>query len=285
MHQLIRFTFMLAALSVIYFAANAGASDSTTSQDVRFVYVAKWSNYAQGSDGTKSLLDYGYGAQIFAFADGRISAATLAGPLPGGTEMQLGDDGDQYPGRNLRFTGEPQRTLQALDREFPDGDYALTLQTASGEFAGHILSFTRHGDALAMASPPNLSLKQCGRAVANNEIHPQTDLTVVWTAFAGAADDPRAVMDDLIVVKFGRSDGTVIRRSPLPYFGRGPAIHHTATEHTLLGDLLQANGSFQIEVEHINIVDSGVRDAIPEVAAYVTNVKLPVQVLAQPCSQ
>ena len=276
---------LFAVLTIILLTvtANAAGSEDDASGDVRFVYVAKWVNHLQRPNGTHSLLDYGYGAQIFAFSDGRINTATLTGPLPGGRRMSMADDGDKYPGRNLRFTGAAQPTLPALNHAFPDGRYELALETASGNFAGHVLSFAQPEHALRLASPPSVSLQQCGHSITGDKLYPGEPLIVGWTPFSGAADDPRGVMNDLVVVKFSGSDGAVIRRSPLPYFGRGPAIHHTVTEHTLPGDLLKADASYRIEVEQINIVDSHVRDGIPEVAAYVTNVRVSMHTQSESC--
>jgi hypothetical protein len=256
------------------------ADDANKSPDVRFIYLAKWVNYLQQSPNNIVLLDYGYGAQIFAVEDGRVKKAVLSGPLPGGIERVLEDDGDKYPGQNLRFTSKSIPSLQALSGVFPDGRYSLTLQTQTGNYKDHILKLS--GSEAGLAKAADLKLMQCGQGAAPANLNHGEDLVINWSLFDIAANDPGDIMDDLIVVKLLDSKGSVLKRSPLPFFSKVPAIRHDALSHVLSADLFAAETAYAIEVEHINVVDSHIRAGMPEVAAYVTNTKLLIHTNTKP---
>ena len=254
--------------------SSINADESFKSPDVRFIYLAKWVNYVQKDPGRIDLIDFGYGAQIFAVADGRIKQAVLSGPLPGGIDLILEDDGDKYPGQNLRFTSQSISTLNELNRAFPDGRYNLALQTQTGNYKDHVLHL--NGAASGLAKAAVLKLMQCKQHITTEEVSPGEDLIISWSAFNVADADPRGIMDDLIVVKLSDAKGSVIKRSPLPFFSNVPVIRHDTLSYSLSGDLLKPATSYVIDVEHINVVDSHIRAGMPEVAAYVTNTKLAI---------
>lgn len=148
-----------ALLPVLLFLATAVVSRAVIISDPNILQygVGKLKGYVQTGPGTVTFTDFTFQAFVDLRPGGTLTAATLQGPLLGGTQtLTIHPDGAEY--QSVKFSGEPTTAKGNLNGNFADStpgnagsNYTLDITTVPG--TSYSVSFGLSGDQYVSAPP------------------------------------------------------------------------------------------------------------------------------------
>lgn len=148
-----------ALLSSLFVLASAIASQAViiSDPDILQYGVGKLKGYVQTGPGTVTFTDFTFQAFIDLRPGGTLTAATLQGPLLGGTQaLTIQPDGAEY--QSVKYSGEPTTAKGNLNGNFADStpgnagtNYTLGLTTVPG--TSYSVSFSLTGDQYVGTTP------------------------------------------------------------------------------------------------------------------------------------
>ncbi len=258
-------------IPIIFFflSVQAGAVENER-RDVSFVVLGKTSNYRQLPDVGHRLLNYHFFAEIFLQDKGSVTDALLYRPDKPDTPLYFKGDSSV-----LEVHGGRYRSEQALDEEYPDGEYIFSYRLADGVVISQPVFIHRGGKASRIPDPISIYLWQQGQPVSPSRVDPEKNLTVRWSAFASGNADVNGIVDDLIFVVTGNCHGEKIDHSGGP-FGSADYLTYAATEYVIPASKLQPGETFQLFVEQAEM-DTGEYKYIPEIATYAVTTFLDIR--------
>jgi catechol 2,3-dioxygenase-like lactoylglutathione lyase family enzyme len=248
---------LLAALLVALssWAAAAGPEDHAD-----YVVLGKSVNTRQAADGTLSVLNTVFFAEIFETAAGTVRNGVLRGPGEAAAGLS-------FPEGDIHFLAGTRRdSVEALTRSFPDSTYFFSFDTPAGPVSNLPVTFRadRHGGRYP--GPISLVLRQAGSEVAPDRIDPSLDLEVEWTPFERGAVDPLGIADDMIYVIFGNCLGEEVVHSGHA-ISDPDALTFRDTRFTIPAAALRPGEPWQLEVEHSEM-DTDSREDIETIVTY-----------------
>jgi len=237
-------------------------------EHVTFLVMGKTTNHRQSADGSMSLLNYHFFAEIFVKDGGSVTDASLGFP-----------DGKSQPFEDLGFVQEVHGgrydTEAELDRSYPNGDYTFRFDTPSGATAGRVLSVRgtiptgggpTGGGQSSIPAGVRITLRQDGRDVSPNAVDPDKDLEVTWNAFVTGESDPNGIVDDLIFAVVGDCHGDKTVHSGRPFEGT-PYLTYTTKNYVVAAEKLSTGQPHQLFVEHAK-VDTSTDDGLVGLVTY-----------------
>lgn len=148
-----------AILSCLVFLAAALAARAVivTDPNVLQYGVGKLKVYTQSGPTTLTFSEFTFQAFVDLRPGGTLTAATLQGPLLGGTQnLTISPDGAEY--QSVKFSGEPTTAKGNLNGNFADStpgnagtNYTLGITTVPG--TSYSVSFSLAGDQYAATTP------------------------------------------------------------------------------------------------------------------------------------
>lgn len=257
---------MLTAFLVLAFAA------SEPRDHVSFLVMGKTSNHRQSESGELRLLNYHFFSEIFVREGGRVSGASLRFPGEGKKTQSFEDRGPVLELHGGRFDAE-----NALDFEYPAGDYVIRFETPGGPVEGRILPMR----GSRIPKPPRITLVQDGMDTSPQSIDPAKDLTVRWSEFEGARS--AGILDDLVFVVIGDCHAERVVHSGRP-FERTPFLTYRQKQYTVPGGKLAPGEAHQMFVEHAS-VDTTEEDGIVALVTYASTTFLDFHTLGSPAGR
>lgn len=237
--------------------------------DILFFFVEKAKNYRQSAAGELTVEDYGFLASVFGTGKGRIESAAVI--LPGnGRKFALQDAGRMYA-----FGKDHYASIEALNAEFPDGEYRVAIKSEHNAIADLPLILRGKGSPDDYPPAPQVQMSQDGMQVRWDRIDPTKDLDLGWTPFATGKADPRKVLDDLIIVLTHDCKGSVVGSSGLPFTAR--YLTFSDNRYTIKAGTLRPGVPYAFQVEHIRNADTARQGNVPGLAVYVTITTVKVQ--------
>ncbi|MEE4383240.1 MAG: hypothetical protein V2J02_14665 [Pseudomonadales bacterium] len=230
-------------LALLLLLPGAPARAATAADHADYVVLGKAVNHRQHADGSLSLLNTVFFAEIFERPGGTVTDGMLHGP---------GDaaGGLAFPEGDIHFlAGERSTTLEGLATRFPDASYRFSFDTPDGAVEDLAVTFRPGEDGPRNPEPIRLTLRQGGGVVSPTAVDPTQDLEVEWTPFAKGGADPLGIADDMIYVIFGDCLGNETVHSGHALQDAG-ALTFRDTRFTIPAAALAPGEPHQLEVEH-----------------------------------
>jgi len=240
--------------------------------DTTFFVIGKHANFVQLDSGERQAVDYSFFSEIFLTADGNASAATLE--MPTGERLIFRDmrDIDGSDRDNiLLISGEDRfATLDELQSRYPDGRFAISFDTPSGDVRSAVHNFDNRGLPVA----PMIAISQRGGQNCTR-LQPGVDATVSWQAFEHGRADPNGILDDLVFVILTDKEGNRVSHSGRP-FENQPYLTFAAEEYVIDGTALQPDSTYTLSVEHAILDDTILVDGVPAFTTRASTTKIEV---------
>jgi hypothetical protein len=239
---------------------------------VSFLVMGKTTNHRQSESGALQLLNYHFFSEIFLREGGQVSEASLRFP---------GDGTESFEDRGpvLELHGGRYETEEALDGNYPAGDYALRFATPGGVVERRVLRMS----GSRIPKPPQITLVQNGSPASPQSIDPERELTVRWSEFEGAHSDAAGILDDLVFVVIGNCHAERVVHSGRP-FEETPFLTYRETEYVVPGGKLSPGETHQMFVEHAS-VDASEEDGIVGLVTYASTTFLDFRTLGAPAGR
>lgn len=236
------------------------ATSGAQRDDVSFLVMGKTANHRQAADGSLSLLNFHFFAEIFVKEGGRVSDAALE--FPGGKVMPFEDLGFVQEVHGGRYQVESE-----LDESYPNGDYIFRFDTSSGREDGRVQSIRGTGEGKSrIPAAVRITLEQGGEEVSPGAVDPSLDLTVRWSPFAEGGADENGILDDLMFVVMGDCRGQKTEHSGRPFEGT-PYLTFDARDYVIPAAKLAPGEPHQLYVEHAR-VDTSREDELVGLVTY-----------------
>ena len=247
---------------------------SAQEEHVTFLVMGKTTNHRQSADGSLSLLNYHFFAEIFVKDGGSVSGASLQFP-----------NGESKPFEDLGFVQEVHggryQDESVLDRSYPNGDYLFRFDTPSGSVDGHRLSVRGTGGGHSrIPRPARIVLRQEGRDVSPNNVSPDDDLEVTWSAFVTGEADPNGIVSDLVFAVVGDCRGEKTVHSGRPFEGT-PYLTYRTKRYLVPAEKLSPGEPHQLFVEHAK-VDTSHDDGLIGLVTYASTTFLDFRTTGAP---
>jgi hypothetical protein len=237
----------------------AGTSLFAQPEHVTFLVMGKTTNYRQSGDGTLTLLNYHFFAEIFVKEGGSVTGATLE--FPDGNSQDFEDLGFVQEVHGGRYQEEA-----ALDRSYPNGRYTFRYETPSGTVERVLAVRGTGGGRSRIPKGARITLSQGGRDVSPDSVDPDHDLEVRWSPFVTGEADPHGIVDDLLFVVMGDCRGEKTVHSGRPFEGT-PYLSYTTRNYVIPAEKLAPGEPHQLFVEHAK-VDTDIEEGVVGLVTY-----------------
>ena len=238
-------------------------TSGTVADDVLFLVLGKMSIYLQAPDGSHSLRDHHFVAEIMPKENGEILSGTLTSASDPKFNLTFNPEGPQFLAHGKRVM-----IAEELHDAHPDGTYIFNYKTQNGEMTGQPLTIQKRNSTEIMPASATLSLTQNGINVTVNTINPDQDLTIHWTSMKGNMKAPSSELADLIFVLGFDCFGNNIAHSGRPYNGK-PYLTYKDTSFTIPAASLNSGTSYNLIVEQAT-ADVMRHKGVPGIATYAT---------------
>ena len=261
---------LLLALAAIV-AAGCSPDNSTDSYatdkpigqvDVTFFGAGKVARYEQHSDGSLESMGPLFFAEIFIADGGKITDASVKFPEPLGDVRQLQyrhSESDEIG--DVMYLSGLAENIEALDRDFPPGEYTFSFKTGSGDVVSRSVNFKDR----QFAKQPVIIFMQNGQKIAIDQVDSAVDLAITWPTFEEGRADDNGVLDDLIFVAIDSCIVEDIVHSGRP-FEKDDYLTYRATEYVVRSNTLQPGQKYSMYVEHAILPDTHNVSGIPAFA-------------------
>lgn len=238
--------------------------DSPTDRDIQFFVLVKSNNYAQAANGSLSLLNYHFFAEVFPFPNGEILSASMR--LEGQDAAVL-----EYENRgsNFYYEGGHFDSVEAVDERHPNGLYDFAIMTRNDGKISAQMSLAGPDGQTDIPAPIRISLAQDGQDISPVEIDPDMDLEIRWSDYSNGQLDPRGIVDDMIFVVVADCHGERLYHTGLP-FGDVPNMQHDVRAVSVPAELLRPGEPYSMFVEFPHVVDSVMAGQTPGFTSYAT---------------
>jgi len=291
-HHVIGLPIIIAACAALVVpGGNSAAGESTTpaaspGDNVSFFVIGKTWHFQQDSSGVHGPNDVHYFAEIFSKAGGHVSDGSMRLLAPGAEPIPFDHESDNGAVLHAR-DGKIHLNVADLDAELPNGDYAFSFRTPTGDVTDFAVSFGTVGSVTDLPPPPTIQLAQGGAAANPQTVRAGEDLQISWTPFATGRADPNGIVDDLIFVMLEDCRGNRVYHSGRPLQTPNPLVEpgkpsaswltYTATQTTVPGAGLTPGMSYRLEVEIAKLMDTDRRDGVVGMSTYAATTHLNIQ--------
>jgi predicted enzyme related to lactoylglutathione lyase len=232
--------------------------------------IGKHANFDQHANATLEPVDFSFFSEIFFTDDGDANNAFLG--LPTSERIRFRDqrivEGADHDNLLLIRGTKRFESYAELQSWYPDGDYVIGFDTASGNVENAVLGFPEDG----LPSPPTIRLMQDGQELCG-VVNAAKDLEVSWTTFSEGGADENGILDDLIFAILEDEDGVRVSHSGRP-FEEKPYLTYADNDHVISASAMQPDHEYQLSVEHAILNDTGNFDGIPAMTTYAVTTRL-----------
>ncbi len=267
-------------------APAAAQPTASPGDSVSFFVLGKTWHFQQEAAGLIGPNDIHYFAEIFSKAGGGMSEGSMRLLAPGAEPIPFDHETDNGAVLHAR-EGKIHLQLADLDGELPNGDYAFSFHTPTGNVQDFVMSLGSAGTVTDLPPPPAIQLVQGGAAVSPEAVRAGEDLQVSWTPFTSGRADPNGIADDLIFVMMEDCQGNRVYHSGRPLLTPNPLVDpdqpsatwltYTATEITVAGAQLIPGMSYRLEVELAKLMDTDRRDGVVGMTTFAATTHLDVK--------
>ena len=245
-----------------------------TPDDILFFFVEKVTHYHQSATGELTFRDYGFATAIFTTGKGRIESAKVTAP------DHKGDFTPKDEGRMFAFVKDPYASIAALNEDFPDGKYHVSIRSEHNNIVKQPLVLKGKGNAEDYPSAPKVELTQDEKKANPGQIDPNKDLTISWTTFATGKADPNKILDDIIIVLTDDCKGQVAGSSGLPFTDH--YLTYRDNSYMIKAGSLNPGVPYSFRVEHIRNTDTVKNGEVPALAVYVAITVVDISTTGEP---
>ncbi|MDJ0928108.1 MAG: hypothetical protein QNJ73_10715 [Gammaproteobacteria bacterium] len=261
------------------------ASAGSPGDHVSFFVLGKSWNFTQTADGVLNLIDMGFFAEIFKLAGGEVADARMQLTAPGSEPILFDREGD---GGAVLFghDGNRHQTVEAVDAELPNGDYAFSFSTPGGDIDNFVVTIAGADGQTDLPPAPVISLEQNGSTVASTAVEPGVDTRVSWTPFDTGRADPNGIADDLIFVMMDDCHGKRAFHSGRPLATPNPLepekpseslLTFADNEITMPGSSIKPGTRYTLKVEHARLLDTDKRQGVVGMTTFAVTTFLELQ--------
>jgi hypothetical protein len=239
--------------------------------NVSFFVLGKTWHFQQDATGVHGPNDVHYFSEIFTKAGGKMGNASMRLLNPGAEPIPFDHETDNGAVLHAR-NGKIHLKVADLDTELPNGDYAFSFDTPTGNVAAFKVSLGAVGSSTKLPPPSTIHLAQGGAAANPQAVRAGKDLQISWTPFASGRADPHGIVDDLIFVMLQDCQGNRVYHSGRPLQTPNPLVEpgkpsatwlsYNATRITVPGSSLVPGMDYRLEVELAKLVDTEKRDGV-----------------------
>jgi hypothetical protein len=283
-HQRIVLPAILATCATL--AIQASAIAAGPGDNASFFVIGKTWHFQQDASGLHGPNDVHYFAEIFSKAGGQVSDGSMRLLVPGAEPIPFDhatDNGMVLHARN----GKIHLDVSDLDAELPNGDYAFSFHTPTGDVTDFAVSLGDAGSVTELPPPPAIQLVQRGGAAYPQAVRAGEDLRISWTPFASGRADPNGIIDDLIFVILEDCRGNRVYHSGRPLQTPNPLVEpdkpsatwlsYNASAITVSGDALVPGMSYRLEVELAKLMDTDQLQGVVGMSTYAVTTHLDIQ--------
>lgn len=246
-------------------------------RDVQFFVIVKSSNYQQGPSGELTLLNYHFFSELFIAAPGgAITAATLGRQAAGAVAVPYHDRGKTFYVEGGHF-----KSVEEVDRAYPNGTYDLKIETAHDGTISSSLALGTPGSRTDIPAPITILLQQQGKQIAPLSIDPSQPLEVRWSAYSNGRRDSKGIVDDMIFVVVQDCRGERIFHTGLP-FSSQDYLRFDAPGVTVKQGSLRPGEPYSMFVEFPHVADSTMAGKTPGFASFATATYLDLHTAGAP---
>jgi len=267
-------------------AGQSAVTSGSPGDNVSFFVIGKTWHFQQDAGGLHGPNDVHYFAEIFTKADGQVSDGSMRLLAPGAESIPFDHETDNGAVLHAR-EGKIYLNVADLDAELPNGDYAFSFSTPTGDVTDYVVSLGAAGSVTDLPSPPAIQLAQGGAAVDPQTVRAGEDLRISWTPFASGRADPNGIVDDLIFVMLEDCRGNRVYHSGRPLQTPNPLVepdkpsatwlNYSATAITVPGAGLIPGMSYRLEVEIAKLMDTDQRQGVVGMSTYAATTHLDLQ--------
>jgi hypothetical protein len=254
-------------------------------EDVTFFGAGKVARYEQHSDGSLESMGPLFFAEIFIAAGGKVTDASVKFPAPLGDVRELlyrHSDSDEIG--DVMYLSGLAESIEALDRDFPPGEYTFRFKTGRGDVVSRSVSFKDR----QFAKQPVIIFMQNEQKIAIDQVDSAVDLVITWPTFEEGRADDNGVLDDLIFVAIDSCIVEDIVHSGRP-FEKDDYLTYLATEYVVGSNTLQPGQKYSMYVEHAILPDTHNVSGIPAFATLAASTYMDFTTLGEAdpgyCSQ
>jgi len=245
----LRHKFYIYICSIVFLLPQSLIADAD--KDVSFFVIGKTPAYLQNLSGKLSYEKHYLFAEIFLKEGGGVKSATLF-PPEGGKFKSMDF---QHAGHVWKVERQDFGSLEDLDKAFPDGDYELTIETATGNKYRESVALRFPGNVREFTQTISVYFYQSGHLVGQETIDSGQDLLITWSPFNKGHQDPRGISDDLIFAISSDCNDQPFARTALPFVAI-PALSYNDSQFRIPADRLQPGSRYELVVEHAEMVDT-----------------------------
>lgn len=243
--------------------------------DVLFVVLGKMSLYDQDVNGSITLRDHHFVAEIMPKEGGTVLGGTLTSRDRPSEVYTFESEGEAFLTHGGRFDN-----AAAMHRNHPDGEYVFDYETASGRVESQVLKLARRPDIKGALDAYRITLSQSSGAIAPDAVDPQLDLKVTWTLAPEMSAQPDGLVDDLTFVLAFDCFGNRVAHSGRPFQG-GPYLTFNDDTFVIPADALSSGTRYALIVEQAT-ADTTMHEGIPGIATYATLTFLDFETTGEP---
>ncbi len=232
--------------------------------DMWFFVLVKSNNHSQSQDGELKLLNYHFFSELFPKQAGKIKSASLTRLGTDAKHFDFEDRGDSF-----YFEGGHFNTVEALDKNHPNGEYKFDIEFHSGRQISSTMSLSGPAGATDIPAPIQIFFHQQDQAVSQTSINPSLPLRVSWSPYSNGRFDPNGVVDDMIFVVFQSCQGERVFHTGLP-FKEKEYTRFVTKEMTVPAGRFKPGQTYSMFVEFPHVVDSSIIDGVPGFTSYAT---------------
>jgi len=255
---------------MLLLVGGAGAQEA----DVLFVVLGKMSLYTQDVEGSITLRDHHFVAEIMPKAGGTILAGTLSSRDDPTDRYVFASEGEAFLAHGGRFDVPAK-----LHTAHPDGEYVFSYETASGRMDAQVLELSKRASIGDVLDAATITLTQSGRPVRADAIDPSVDLEVRWTVAREMTRNPESVVDDLTFVLAFDCFGNRIAHSGRP-FQEGSFLTYRDDRFLIEADALSSGLRYSLIVEQAT-ADAAIHEGVPGIATYATLTFLDLETIGE----
>ena len=248
------------------------AKNHTPPRHVNMFAMVITDNYLQHHDGTMEFVNYHRYGEIFTYPRENLKDATL---------IRIGDDRDpavqfeiRQDYRSFFFEGWYFANLEHLNEEVPGEEYRFDMVYDDGREMSHTVNIP----AGETPGPVSMSIFQDDVEVSFTDVDHTKPLTVRWTNFSEAGDDPNGIFDDFVTISVnncGDHDAYRIWVSGEATLN-DPYLTYKSKEAVIPVGVLRPGEWFWLEGEFGDVVATSMFDNAPSYSTYLNSVMLDI---------
>ncbi len=233
--------------------------------DTTFFVVGKAARFFQDRDKHFKLWRYHVFGEVFLTKTGTLSNLSITLPGPDGTKIipHLKPTKSKLVNNVYKFSDIHFLSEEIMNKTIANGVFTINYDTPSGNV--HNRTVTLEGPGVPPS--PVISLYQDDKEVSPDNVNPDKDLLVGWSAWPAGDADPNHILDDLIFVAAHHCNRDYAIHSGRPFEGTD-FLTYDAQDFRIRSEELEPGRKYTMFVEFADLVDTNKVGSIEGLATF-----------------